>query len=142
MGFGRVKAVIDTNVLVSGLIRSDGYPGRILEAVRTARLVLCADSRILDEYQFVMLREKFSKYFHQCEVHELMDFFAHGTHRVRPDFLIDELPDRSDAPFLEVASMAEVPLVTGNTKHFPAEICQGVEICDPKTFCQRYLKRV
>jgi len=135
-----VKAVVDTNVLVSGLIRSDGFPGRILEAVRTGRLVLCVDSRILDEYQSVMLREKFSSYFQENEVHELMDFFMQATHRVQPDFLIDGIPDPSDAPFLETAAAATVPLVTGNTKHYPVETRHGVEVCDPRTFCQRYLK--
>lgn len=135
-----MRAVVDTNVLVSGLIRSTGYPGRILEAVRTGRLALCVDARILDEYQSVMLREKFRPYFLESEVHELMDFFEQSTHRVQTDFLIAGIPDPSDAPFLETAAAASVPLVTGNAKHYPAEICRGVEICDPKTFCHRYLR--
>lgn len=137
-----MKAVVDTNVLVSGLIRSETYPGKILEAVRTARLILCVDARILDEYQAVMLREKFRTYFSVAEVHELMGFFTHGTDRVNPDFIIDGLPDASDAPFVEVAAAADVPLVTGNAKHFPSENCRSVEVCDPKTFCLKYLQPI
>jgi len=37
------------------------------------------------------------------------------------------LPDMSDAPFLETAIVASAPLITGNVKHFPAKVRSGVQ---------------
>ena len=35
------------------------------------------------------------------------------------------LPDPDDAPFLECALAADVPLVTGNPRHFPKSAAKG-----------------
>ncbi len=48
------------------------------------------------------------------------------------------LPDPDDAPFLEVAIAAGVPLVTGNVKHFPLSCCQGCEVILPADFLYRF----
>ena len=42
-----MKVVVDTNVLVSGLINSDGYPGRIVDLLRADALQVVVDDRIL-----------------------------------------------------------------------------------------------
>ena len=59
--------------------------------------------------------------------------------------LATALSDRDDEPFLEVAVAANaetpgdsVPLVTGNTKHFPEESRQGVAIASPRFFVDHY----
>ena len=44
-----------------------------------------------------------------------------------------QLPDPTDLPFLEVASMLDDPiLVTGNTKHFPTSCVGHVKILLPR----------
>ena len=52
--------MLDTNVLVSGLLSSAGPPGRLLDAVLGRRLVLALDDRMEDEYVRVLRRPKFS----------------------------------------------------------------------------------
>jgi predicted nucleic acid-binding protein len=47
------------------------------------------------------------------------------------------LPDPDDAPFLECARAAGVPLVTGNARHFPKRQCAGVEVLTPAEFVER-----
>lgn len=54
-----MKIVLDTNVLVSGLINANGFPGRIIDLVRNNILQLIIDSRIMEEYSDVLNRDKF-----------------------------------------------------------------------------------
>ena len=51
--------VIDTNVVVSGLLNSNGPSARILNAVLDGRLRLTYDTRILAEYRDVLQRPRF-----------------------------------------------------------------------------------
>jgi hypothetical protein len=45
-----------------------------------------------------------------------------------------ELPDPDDAPFLECARTAGVPLVTGNLRHFPKSVAGKVPVLTPAQF--------
>jgi len=45
-----MKIVLDTNVLVSGLLTPFGTSGEIVRMVSAGRLNLCIDARILLEY--------------------------------------------------------------------------------------------
>ncbi|HKI01222.1 MAG TPA: putative toxin-antitoxin system toxin component, PIN family [Thermoanaerobaculia bacterium] len=54
-----MKIVLDTNILVSGLLQPFGPSGQIVRLVAAGELVLCHDSRILAEYWEVLLRKKF-----------------------------------------------------------------------------------
>jgi hypothetical protein len=44
------------------------------------------------------------------------------------------LPDPDDAPFLECARTAGVPLVTGNLRHFPKSVAGKVPVLTPAQF--------
>jgi uncharacterized protein len=52
----RVRAVVDTNVLVSGLISAAGPPARIVDAFRRDRFDLVVSPAVLDELLEVLLR--------------------------------------------------------------------------------------
>jgi predicted nucleic acid-binding protein len=45
-----MRIVVDTNVLVSGLLSPFGPPGVIVSLTAAGRLSLCYDARILAEY--------------------------------------------------------------------------------------------
>jgi len=51
--------VLDTNVIVSGLISPLGPPGRIVDALLARKLLIAVDDRILQEYREDMGRPKF-----------------------------------------------------------------------------------
>jgi len=44
-----MKIVLDTNVLISGMLNPSGPPGRIVDFLRTEVLQLAVDDRILAE---------------------------------------------------------------------------------------------
>jgi len=55
-----VRGVLDTNVLVSGLLTPHGPTGRVVDLLLAGQVVLLADDRILGEYIEVLGRPKFA----------------------------------------------------------------------------------
>jgi putative PIN family toxin of toxin-antitoxin system len=51
-----LRIVLDTNVLVSGLLSSSGPPREILRLLETAPIVPCFSESILVEYRDVLAR--------------------------------------------------------------------------------------
>jgi putative PIN family toxin of toxin-antitoxin system len=64
-------AVIDTNVLVSGLLSRSGSPAQILNLLVNKRIAAYYDHRILEEYRDVLSRAQFG--FTKAEVDGLLD---------------------------------------------------------------------
>lgn len=132
------RIVLDTNVLVSGMINPHGAPGRIIDLVREGLVELVVDDRILAEYSDVLRRPKFNAYFHTSEVRDILVFLNHNAHYVVSTTHVAEIPDLDDAPFLEVALTASIPLVTGNAPHFPSQYRRRTSINSPAEFISTY----
>ena len=128
--------VLDTNVLVSGLLRPQGAPGRVIDLVLGGSVQLLVDDRILEEYRDVLSRGRFG--FSPGDVRRLLDFVAETAEPVLAAPLARRLPDAGDEPFLEVALSGRADtLVTGNARHFPAAATGGVEVLSPAEFLAR-----
>lgn len=126
-----MKIVVDTNVLVSALIRSEGIPARILNVILTRQVQVVLDHRIYAEYQDVLLRPEFG--FAPEPVDNLLDFLLQSGERVYTIKTSVALTDPYDGKFLEVASDGSADfLVTGNLKHFPARQRHGVRVVSPR----------
>lgn len=54
-----MKVVVDTNVLVSGLLSPFGPPGEIVRMIAGGSLYLCFDARILTGYTDVLKQPTF-----------------------------------------------------------------------------------
>jgi putative PIN family toxin of toxin-antitoxin system len=132
-----MKIVLDTNVLVSGVLQPFGPSGQIVRLVASGDLVLCHDPRILAEYQEVLHRDKFG--FDPERVDILLEQIRAGGVSVAARPLPIALPDSDDEAFLEVALASGARcLVTGNVKHYPAEARSGVEVLSPRSFIESY----
>ncbi len=129
--------VMDTNVLVSGMINPHGPPGRLVDLLRSGALRLAVDDRILAEYVDVLHRQRLSRYFVSSDIAQIVDYLRCGSMHVLVRQHVKGLPDQSDAPFLEVAMAAKVPLVTGNIRHYPDEWRQECVILAPADFLDR-----
>lgn len=122
--------VLDTNVMVSGLLKGSSNPGMIVRLVAAGRLKLVYDYRIMNEYRLVLRRAKFE--FKQCDVETLLEQVEAEGVLVNPDPLKLELPDPTDLPFIEVALASHhTPLVTGNLKHFQNAEQMGIKVYAP-----------
>ena len=130
-----MKIVLDTNVLVSGLLNPYNPPGDIVRMIVAGVLQVCYDARIISEYRLVLLRAQFS--FAPEHVDALLEQIKATGIIAAGQPLNNKLPDPDDAPFIEVALGAHANcLVTGNIKHFPVRKRQGVLVVTPKDFLE------
>ncbi len=128
-----MRIVLDTNVLVSGLLSPFGTPARILSLLAGGELSLCYDARIMCEYHGVLARPAFG--FRGDRVDGLLEQLRATGEPVAAVPLAHRLPDPDDEPFREVAIAAAVEyLVTGNLRHFPALARGGVRVVSPSAF--------
>jgi len=135
-----LNIVLDTNVLVAGLLSPFGPCGEIVRMVSSGELVLCFDARILSECDDVLKRPKFR--FEPDKVDALFDFIVNRGKAVATSPLPEPLPDPDDEPFLTVAIAGRVAcLVTENRSHFPARLRQGVTLFSPREFLNGYRSR-
>lgn len=134
-----MKVVLDTNVLVSGLLSPFHAPGEIVRMTSAGMLQICYDARIISEYEQVLARPRFG--FHAAHVEALLEQIKACGFQVVGRPLPRSLPDVCDEPFLEVAVAAKADcLITGNLKHYPLSFRQGIRILLPQDFLVFYRK--
>ena len=117
-----LRAVIDTNVLVSALLSSKNTAAtvQVLERMITGEIIPLYSELIMKEYQEVLRREKFG--FSSQRISYLLSFVERFGILVQPKAINITLPDMKDVPFYETVMEKRIDgayLVTGNMKHFP-----------------------
>ncbi len=132
-----MKVTLDTNVVVSGLLRAEGAAAAILREITAGRLQVCYDERIVAEYREVLLRPRFS--FDPAAVNAFIELIEVSGLPVVCEPLGIELPDPDDAMFIEAARAGDVLcLITGNGRHFPPHLCSDVVIRTPRQFLEEF----
>jgi len=132
-----VRIVLDTNVLVSGLLSPFGPPGQIIALLADGDLQPCIDSRMILEYREVLLRPVFG--FNPADVQTLIDYVESEGFEVVAKPLPTGLPHPADEVFVSVALASSAKaLITGNLRHFPGDHREGVLVISPAEFLGRY----
>jgi putative PIN family toxin of toxin-antitoxin system len=132
-----LKVVVDTNVLVSALLRPERIPARILDLVLSRQVTSALDHRVFNEYQEFLLRSEFG--FPREAVIDLLDFLWLSSERVHVTPMSIDVPDADDVKFLEVAiNAAADALVTGNLRHFPLRQRHGVQVLSPRQLWEQW----
>lgn len=135
-----IRAVLDTNVLVSGLLFT-GTPSRLVSAWQASLLRPVVSAEILNEYLRVLAYPKFkltTAEIRNLIEEELLPFVE--TIRVRPS-TVKLLRDPDDAKFLDCALAARVQwLVSGDADLLELQRVESVRIVSVNTFLQ-HLKR-
>ena len=127
-----MKVVLDTNVLVSGLMTRGGTCAIILNLLSDDRITAVLDGRITDEYRRVCAEPRL--HLDAEAVRDFLRFLDDCAENVTAMPLDADLPDPDDLPFLEVATEAQAVLVTGNKKHFPQMVVGAVQLVSPREF--------
>lgn len=132
-----MRIVLDTNVLVAGLLNPDGSPGRVVDLFLAGELTLLVDDRILAEYRDVLRRPKFG--FDHADVADLLDHVEASSVRVMASPLGISLPDKGDLPFVEVGFAGEAEcLVTGNVRDFKLPDKAPMRVETPAEFVRHW----
>jgi putative PIN family toxin of toxin-antitoxin system len=135
-----VKIVLDTHVLVSGLLRPHGPAGDIVRMASSGSLTLSLDARILSEYRRVLARPRFS--FNGERVELLLHQIASAGDMVACRPLPASLPDANEDVFLEITMSGEARrLVTENPKRYPPRVRHGL-VVSPQELLELYRKEM
>ena len=117
----RVYAVIDTNVLVSSMLKGTSIPGIIVDKAINGPIVPLLNNEILAEYEEVLLRNKFG--FVEEDVKTLIDELRKRAIYLDRTMVDEVFEDPDDVVFYEIVMTARTAvdayLITGNKKHFP-----------------------
>ncbi len=114
-------AVIDTNVLVSAMLKWESVPGNIMIFALDGIIVPILNEDIVAEYREVLSRPKF----HLTEdiITDIISSIDAVGIYIDAESIDIDLPDSKDRVFYEVVMEErkgeEAYLVTGNIKHFP-----------------------
>ena len=111
--------IIDTNVLVSGLLTSDenAPTAGILNAVLAAKIPYVISPALLDEYRRVLLRPKLAgrHLLSEQDIDEFLTSLVHAAVWVEPDNTDKVAPDPGDQHLWELlAARPDAALVTGD----------------------------
>lgn len=137
------KVVLDTNVLVSGIIAS-GYSAFILDAVRREEIQLVTSPHLIEEFSEVMARRHIARKYPKAaeEAESLLDFiraFAKLTAGAPEEQGVS--PDRDDDYVLACALEEKADcIVSGDPHLLGLKSYKGIPILTPREFVETMLE--
>jgi putative PIN family toxin of toxin-antitoxin system len=135
-----IRAVVDTNVLVSALLSPAGNEALILLAIQHGMIEPCFSADIMAEYLAVLRRPRFA--FGPDELESVHRLFQEKGLCVEPDASSAAFtsPDPADTKFLRCALTINAPfIITGNKRDFPdapygeTQVVNAAELIDQIT---------
>jgi len=126
------RVVLDTNVLISAALSSEGAPAKLLDRLRQTRAILIFSEPTMAELDSRLMRDKFDPWIDRetrlrflAEIDAVAEFVG-----------ITEAPmgcrDPSDDKFLETALTADCPpIVSGDRDLLAMHPWQGIHILSP-----------
>ena len=116
-------AVIDTNVIVSSMLKGTSIPGIIVSKALDGPIIPLLNDEILKEYREVLSRKKFG--LDLTAVNDLIDSLKKRAIYLDRTESEEAFDDPDDVVFYEIVMTArtatEAYLVTGNKKHYPVK---------------------
>jgi putative PIN family toxin of toxin-antitoxin system len=130
-----MKAVIDTNVIVSAMLNPAGNPAKVIDGLFENRFTAVVSADILEEYELVLKRPKFG--FNHKHIGTFLDYLKnyseYAGNTVKGDTF--SLPHIDDLKFIEAGLLSGADfIVTGNLKHFPERKYKRCRVIPPQEF--------
>ncbi|HEV8180859.1 MAG TPA: putative toxin-antitoxin system toxin component, PIN family [Candidatus Angelobacter sp.] len=127
-----LRLVIDTNVLVSAVLKPDGLQRTVFLLATTKPARWYVSGPIMEEYAAVLARPELK--IRKSLRLQFIQLIKNHTHSVTPSRLPQLTTDPDDNIFLECADAARADyLVTGNPRHFP-RFWKKTKIIDSREF--------
>jgi putative PIN family toxin of toxin-antitoxin system len=110
--------VLDTNVLISAVLKKDGLESRVVALALNKKVQMYVTEPIFLEYGQVLRYPRLK--FTEREVSAFLTRLRQASSFIVPKNTLNISPHEPDNRFLECAEQAGADfLVSGNTKHFP-----------------------
>ena len=135
-----MRVVLDTNVVVSGVIKEEGPPGQVLRRLFQARQFFSVTSlEILAEIREVLQRPKVRRYhgWTDEEIDEFVTFLYAESDVTEGTLTVNIARDRQDNKFLACASEGNADyLVSGDDDLLQIEVFERTQIVRPRAFLE------
>jgi putative PIN family toxin of toxin-antitoxin system len=132
----KLRAVMDTNVLVAAFRSRTGASFQIIEGLRRAEWTAVLSNHLIFEYEEVLKRDAAALALSLDDVDQLLNALcAHGvewalTHNWEP-----VLPDPDDEPLVQLAQESGAKIIiTHNTGHLRPAVSLGIQVLKPREF--------
>lgn len=136
------KVVVDTNVLVSGLLIG-GVPSKIVNLWKSSKIQPIASAEIIDEYLKVLSYPKF----HLDEedisfllYHEILPFFDIVKVRTRSVIIVKDDPSNDKFIYCAISAKAKT-IISGDQHLLDLKSYKGTKVVTPSEFL-RQLQRI
>lgn len=127
-----MRAVIDTNIFLAGLLNMDGGAAKIIRAFQNGEFELIVTREVFDEYVRVIHLFDNEVPAHKSE--ELLELVFAKADKVPPAAALRLCSDADDEKFLSAAVGGHADfIVTKNKKHFPKDAA-SVKIVNVREF--------
>lgn len=136
-----LRAVVDTNVLVSALLSDDSMPARIRKAFRDGEMVWCLSEELFAEYRETLRKPRLVKAFAKVRgglADEFLSELAKAAEWVREIRILPVVADDPDDDIVvatAVAARAEA-IVTGDDDLLRLGEHGGIRIVPPRRFVE------
>lgn len=129
-----LRAVLDTNVLVSAVLLPHSVPRRVFDhVILKARLLLSV--AVIAELSDVLSRPKFDRYLSADDRLEFLAKTIRDAENIDVDLTLTDCRDPKDNKFLELAvSGSATHLVTGDADLLALNPFRGIAIVTPSDF--------
>jgi len=134
-----VRILLDTNVIISGLLSSKGPPGQLLQGWLNGRFDLVTSQAQLDELQRALGYEKLRDRIQSAQVQDFVANIDVLAIVVLPSTAVSVSPDPDDNLVLAIGIAGEVDLiVSGDQPHMLAlQEVEGIPIVTPRDALHR-----
>ena len=138
-----MRVIIDTNILVSGLISRSGPPARIVNAVLRGDIIPVMSDATFAELEEVLHRPRLQPYFRDSRItpFQLLTALRIVAEFLKPGHSRQRMRDPADRPFVELAATQPAPdfILTGD-KDFEQNHYHGVPVISASLFVKTILR--
>ena len=128
------RVIIDTNVLISFLLKTDSLPGQAVKHALSHDTPVLSDDTEKELYR-KLLNPKFDRYVSLDIRMDFFDTFLARSEKVYPHIAVSDCRDPEDNKFLELAVSGNADcIVTGDKDLLALNPYRGVQIVTPKEF--------
>ena len=131
---GKIKIILDTNVLYAGLYSSEGASFQILRAIERGQIQIILSTTLLFEYEDILNRKKLELGLSEQQIEAIFDNLCRLSDHQKIYYLWRPfLQDPKDDHILEVAVASQTNnIVTHNIKDFKGIDQFGIRALTPK----------
>jgi uncharacterized protein len=138
----KLRVIVDTNVVISGLISKSSYPARIIDAWLAGKFIPVISKNLQEEINDVLRRSKITK-LNLCnpkDVKKILALLFNSAEKIKPrKQKINIDLDEKDHFLLELAISSGVNIIVSGDEEILACSYKGLIFLSPKDFSAKFL---